>query len=78
MQTPLRKKFGAVLLAAALFVGLCPLPGRAAATPGGARVADADTRNSYMENLGGADSTLLDGRIWSRSEEHTSELQSPT
>lgn len=65
MQTPLRKKFGAVLLAAALFVGLCPLPGRAAATPGGARVADADTRNSYMENLGGADSTLLDGRIWS-------------
>ena len=36
MQTPLRKKFGAVLLAAALFVGLCPLPGRAAATPGGA------------------------------------------
>ena len=65
MQTPLRKKFGAVLLAAALFIGLCPLPGRAAATPGGARVADADTRNSYMENLGGADSTLLDGRIWS-------------
>ena len=65
MQTPLRKKFGAVLLAAALFIGLCPLPGRAAATPGGTRVADADTRNSYMENLGGADSTLLDGRIWS-------------
>lgn len=53
MQTPLRKKFGAVLLAAALFVGLCPLPGRAAATPGGARVADADTRNSYIETSAG-------------------------
>ena len=74
MQTPLRKKFGAVLLAAALFVGLCPLPGRAAATPGGARVADADTRNSYMENLGGADSTLLDGRIWSDKSVSTESL----
>lgn len=74
MQTPLRKKFGAVLLAAALFIGLCPLPGRAAATPGGARVADADTRNSYMENLGGADSTLLDGRIWSDKSVSTESL----
>ena len=74
MQTPLRKKFGAVLLAAALFIGLCPLPGRAAATSGGARVADADTRNSYMENLGGADSTLLDGRIWSDKSVSTESL----
>lgn len=74
MQTPLRKKFGAVLLAAALFIGLCPLPGRAAATPGGTRVADADTRNSYIENLGGADSTLLDGRIWSDKSVSTESL----
>ena len=64
MQTPLRKKFGAVLLAAALFTGLCPLPGRAAATPGGTRVADAGTRNSYIENLGGAESTPPGGRVW--------------
>lgn len=74
MQTPLRKKFGAVLLAAALFIGLCPLPGQAAATPGGTRVADADTRNSYIENLGGADSTLLDGRIWSDKSVSTESL----
>lgn len=65
MRNLLRKKIGAALAATALLFGLCPLPGHAAATPGAVRVADADTRDSYIENLGGADSTLLDGRIWS-------------